>query len=128
MEISKLTNKGFFLSISALSAVGLLATLPLSASAQADTDTMRDDAAAQTSPASPLADDEEMMMPSTDDSSVDAESEVMTEDMTTDTMRDNAAAETSPASPVADSDDDDSDMMPTTSASPTYSNSPRALW
>ncbi|MGB3786868.1 MAG: hypothetical protein WA949_02585 [Phormidesmis sp.] len=118
MKASKHISKGFFLSISALSAVGLLATLPLSASAQ--TDTTRDDAAAQTSPASPVADED--MMPSSGGSVVNVESDGMTG-----VTRDDAAAETSPASPVADNEDD-SNMMPTTSASPAYSNSPRALW
>ncbi|MEM8501900.1 MAG: hypothetical protein AAF716_01955 [Cyanobacteria bacterium P01_D01_bin.1] len=114
---SKRTNKGFLLSVSVLSAVGLLAALPLSVSAQLEEDTMRDDAAAETSPANPLNDEEDMMM----DSDSDMESESMTGDMDDDMMTGDMDDDDDVM--MGDMDDDDDDTM-----TPTASNSPRALW
>jgi len=91
---NKRTSKGFLLSVSVLSAAGLLAALPLSVSAQTE-DTIRDNAAAETSPANPTSDAEMMM--DADGNVIDADPEA-----TNDVIRDNAAAETSPANPTND--------------------------
>ncbi len=92
MRTNKRTNRGFFLSVSALSAVGLLAASPLLASAQ--TVPPREDAAAETSPASPVMQGD-TMMPSSGGNVTNTQSDEMME-----VQRDNSAAETSPASPV----------------------------
>ncbi|MGC1528061.1 MAG: hypothetical protein WA783_18605 [Phormidesmis sp.] len=92
MKASKRLSKGLFLSVSALSAVGLLATLSLSASAQ--TGVTRDDAAAETSPASPVMQNGTMTPSSGSVTNMEADEDALG------VTRDDAAAETSPASPV----------------------------
>lgn len=91
---NKRTGRGFLLSVSMLSAASLLAALPLSVSAQTE-DTVRDNAAAETSPANPTNDAQ--MMLDADGNIIDASPED-----TTGVTRDNAAAETSPANPTND--------------------------
>ncbi|MGB7486544.1 MAG: hypothetical protein WA901_10160 [Phormidesmis sp.] len=127
MKASKRLSKGLFLSVSALSAVGLLATLSLSASAQ--TGVTRDDAAAETSPASPVMQNGTMTPSSGSVTNMEADEDALG------VTRDDAAAETSPASPVMQNgtatpsrSTSGSSAAPTSTTTTPANNSPRALW
>ncbi len=139
MNIGTSIKKGLFVSASVLSAAGLLAVMPLSASAQMMEDrVIRDDAAVESSQemregdtaitgdedTMQMSEDMDMDMDTTEAAEMEDDSFVQTTEME---MEDTGTTYSTPTttSPTYSnvSDDDDSDTSTTYS-----STSPRALW